>query len=99
MNPSTGLPFFVPCLCFPVFPTRRHHLRQIRCRVCITPLFPNLACRDLQSNSESWLHNPPICVQSNGSSAGWSSYHTTTLIIRSCTSNQWIQQFYSVHGS
>ena len=85
--------------CLPVFPTRRHHPRQIRCRVCITPLFPHLACRDLQSNSESWLHNPPIRVQSNGLGARWTDHHPTTLIIRSCTSNQWIQQLYSVHES
>src|SRR4051812_1193855 len=60
---------------------------------------PNLACRDLQSNSESWLHNTPIRVQSNGLGARWTDHHPTTLIIRSCTPNQWIQRFYSVHGS
>src|SRR3954469_17405059 len=99
MNPSTVLPFFIPCLCLPVFPAQRHHLRQIRCRVCITPLFLNLDCRDLLSNSESWLHNSHIRVQSNGLGARWTDHHPTTLIIRSCTSNQWILQFYSVHGS
>ena len=62
-------------------------------------LVPNLDCRDLQSNSESWLHNPPIRVQSNGLSAGWSSYHTTTLIIRSCTLNGESLQLYSFRES
>src|SRR3954466_15695526 len=38
-NPSSVVPFFIPCLRLWCYPTRRHHPRQIRCRVCITPLF------------------------------------------------------------
>src|SRR3954464_10556132 len=54
---------------------------------------PTLVVEIFGLNSESWLHNPPIRVQSNGLGARWTDHHPTTLIIRSCTSNQWIQQF------
>jgi hypothetical protein len=44
-------------------------------------------CQHLQSVSVVGLHDFLIHVRSNALSAGWSSYHTTTLIIRSCTLN------------
>ena len=48
------------------------------------------SCQHLQSVSVVGLHDFFIHVRSNALSAGWSSYHTTTLIIRSCTLNWWI---------
>src|SRR3954466_10378820 len=44
-------------------------------------------CQHLQSVSVVGMHDFLIHVRSNALSAGWSSYHTTTLIIRSCTLN------------
>ena len=46
-------------------------------------------CQHLQSVSVVGLHGFLIHVRSNALSAGWSSYHTTTLIIRSRTLNWW----------
>src|SRR3954470_7159826 len=54
---------------------RRHHLRQIRCRVCITPLFLNLDCRDLQSDSVNGCTLFLLIVQSNSLGARWIGPH------------------------
>src|SRR3954468_15586592 len=81
MNPSTELPFFVPCLFLPVFSDTTTSSTPDPMQSLHHSFDPNLACRDLQSESEGWLHNLSIRVQSNALSAGWSRDHTTTLII------------------
>ncbi len=53
---------------------------DISTSACVIFFFAQIA----NLNSGSGLHDSPIHVQSNTSSAGWIDHHTTTLIIRSC---------------
>src|SRR4051812_6209589 len=99
MNPSTALPSCIPCLFLPVFSDATTSSMPDPMQSLHHSFDPNLVCRDLQSESEGWLHNLSIRVHSNALSAGWSRDHTTTLIIRLCTLNGGSMQFYPFHGS